>query len=554
MRRFNSARLLIILAAGTSACETPSDVADQDPAARLASGGALDAYPAEREFRAIAREFPAFGGYFFDEEGNLVVSMKGGGPHADIQARLGERLHDFRARLPEPLKAQRSHGRVLVRPAAFTFEELADFRERLGGALSQIDGLVFLDLDETKNRLTFGISEASARGRIESLAAQLGVPPATLAFAASGPIVRDIGRERDIPLQQSTQFQTLWSTLRPLRGGVVTHWRKGDGSTTWCTLGFVAQGNHSPHPGALVNSHCSDTEWGLDRYVNYYYQSEDVPLNLLGTEDSDPPGYWCYFFWKCRLSDAAWVSMPGVDAGRGLIARTTSLGMLGEEGSQVINANDPVFKIVQERTPVSGEPVEKVGARTGWTLGLIRHTCVDSWGSDGMAHKRGCQHYASYYAYFGDSGSPVFGLADGQTESPLEVHLFGIHWGRTADEQYSIFSPITNIKQDHAGYTSFTTVHPPPLPALSVWLNGDTSPPPNTMQTWTAVPMNGTAPYAYQWLREGTWVSSEASYTASSGVAAFTLSVSVTDALGRTASNQWLIQPECTPGPVECPN
>ncbi|HEX6370358.1 MAG TPA: S8 family serine peptidase [Longimicrobium sp.] len=71
--------------------------------------------------------------------------------------------------------------------------------------------------------------------------------------------------------------------------------------------------------------------------------------------------------------------------------------------------------------------------------------------------------------------------------------------------------------------------------------------------TWSAVAMNGTAPYTYAWYRDGAYVGSGATYSDYSYGNDFQLQVYVTDAAGATAG-AWLYVTGNAGGGGDCPN
>jgi hypothetical protein len=48
----------------------------------------------------------------------------------------------------------------------------------------------------------------------------------------------------------------------------------------------------------------------------------------------------------------------------------------------------------------------------------------------------------------GDSGSPVFKLADNPDTTEVEVELYGVLWGGSSDGTTFVYSPLTNIEKD----------------------------------------------------------------------------------------------------------
>jgi Subtilase family len=78
--------------------------------------------------------------------------------------------------------------------------------------------------------------------------------------------------------------------------------------------------------------------------------------------------------------------------------------------------------------------------------------------------------------------------------------------------------------------------------SVSIW--GSNNPPVNTIQTWTAAVADGTGPYSYTWFRDGAFVGSGDSYTEDIyDTTPFQLQVTVTDAVGGSATSSMLVSP-----------
>lgn len=73
--------------------------------------------------------------------------------------------------------------------------------------------------------------------------------------------------------------------------------------------------------------------------------------------------------------------------------------------------------------------------------------------------------------------------------------------------------------------------------SVSIW--GNSNPPANTIQTWTAAVSNGAAPFSYTWYRDGALVGTDSSYTDDVYDTGFQLQLTVTDGTGYSVTN-WL--------------
>jgi hypothetical protein len=145
----------------------------------------------------------------------------------------------------------------------------------------------------------------------------------------------------------------------------------------------------------------------------------------------------------CRFADAALIGIDdSVATEIGAIARTTYRNNGAGDansGSIVIDPVHPTFWIEAYAgwNIVQGQTVNKMGARTGWTWGVVvpGGTCKDMTPL-GETKKLGCQFEANYAHDGGDSGAPVFYWTGGNT-----VVLAGIHWG-------GAFSAYKGLEQD----------------------------------------------------------------------------------------------------------
>jgi hypothetical protein len=385
-----------------------------------ASETATTEYPHEAEFRRLSKEIEGYGGHFFDDQGNLVVYL------ADAaQATRARQVLEpvLQARpLSEREVGLASQGSVLVRPADFTFPQLARWRDRVTDEVLKHEGVEFTDLDEAQNRVVVGVTSLKARLAAAQSLQRLAVPTEAVVFEATEPAV---------------QLQSLQNRFRPLRGGFQIQ-RVGGGR---CTLGFNAVRNGV---GVFItNSHCTTNYLAPDGVS--IHQNVVASGNLVGQEIFDPN-------YAVRYADAAVIRRTaGVAADYGYIARTTFFATgAGNSGSLTVNANSPRMRITGELSyPSVGNVLDKMGRTTGWTYGSVARTCVNH-----VVNGRSlrCQDWVNpMHADFGDSGSPIFRW-HGST-----VTLAGILWGKTtsAGKPYTLFSAMSNIKADLGNFTTF---------------------------------------------------------------------------------------------------
>lgn len=385
----------------------------------------------------VATINPAFGGLFYDENGDLNVYLTNPKAKAAVTQALqkvfGRELEDN-----NPGKSQRFKGKptlgagdFIIREAKFNMKQLGKWKKNAANVFS-IDAVSFVDLDEAKNKITIGITDKAMQAAVESLLATHGVPLEAV----------------NIEITEGVQALThsVQSTHRPTKGGIQILFTNGTGLSS-CTLGFNAY--RYGVRGFVTNSHCTQIRGGTEGTIYYQASTEYV-----GYEYADPAyftSFWpweCPWFKRCRYSDAAFVRYDSsVTANYGRIARTTSYN-----GSLLIDASRPEFRIVAKRASnIVGSYLDKVGRTTGWTYGAVTSTCVDTNVSDSDVHMK-CQDVVSRGGATlvapGDSGSPMFVWGFGDT-----VTLAGILWGGGGDTIY--LSPMRYIDSELGGLSTF---------------------------------------------------------------------------------------------------
>jgi hypothetical protein len=134
----------------------------------------------------------------------------------------------------------RPRGSVVVRPADFTFPQLAAWPERATDEALGLHGVEFTDLDEARNRVVIGVSSRSARETAARVLRRHGVPESAVLIEETEPVVL---------------HQSLRDRSRPLEGGfqIVSMVNL---SPSICTYGVNAI-QHG-QPVALTAAHCVD--------------------------------------------------------------------------------------------------------------------------------------------------------------------------------------------------------------------------------------------------------------------------------------------------------
>jgi hypothetical protein len=371
---------------------------------------AVDTRSIDDLFLEVARRVPAFGGMYLGPDKTLQVYLLNVDP-ATIKASEEAITAVFgRERIPagtlHPLKGQ------------FGFQQLKDWHDRARDVLG-IPGVVFSDIDERMNRLTFGLNQMEAREDAEKLLIKLQIPKEAVIFQKTS---------THEPEQNVTTVQDLQSFNRPLIGGLQIRQSAG-----FCTLSFVAI--RGGVPGFLTCSHCTSIQGALDGTI--FFQPTGSNANLIGTETVDPAfftGGSCPSGRQCRMSDVAFIAMsPGVTAHPGELAR--------------LDPNFPFpFKIKSiSGLAFEGQSLSKVGRTTGWTGGEVSETCVDI-NSTKDSITMLCQTMVDALSAPGDSGSPVF--INSSDPYNYNVSLYGILWGGATDGSHFDVSHIGWILQE----------------------------------------------------------------------------------------------------------
>jgi len=362
----------------------------------------------------LARTVPGFGGLFLDH-GVPTVYLTDVSKRGPVERALGPFA---RGRGFAPAEIRVLQGR-------YAYGDLDRWFQRVSYEAFDQGGVVFVDLDESTNRVLVGVERGASHANVRSLAARLGVPTEAIVTRDVDPIV---------------YAATLRDQVRPVVAGLQIHF-----GNFLCSIGFnaVSGGQNS----FVTASHCTNKQGGVEG--TQYFQSLSSQANsFIGTEVADPvyvrnlaPG--CPKGKLCRFSDAARASYAGgVAFTLGGIAQTSG----PNNGSLTITGT---FNITSEGNAVAGDVANKVGRTTGWTQGVVTNTCVNT----GVSRTRIvqlCQTFVSAGVGGGDSGSDVFGLTGGSS-----VRLLGILWGGNGAGTQFVYSPISNVEQELGPLTTF---------------------------------------------------------------------------------------------------
>jgi hypothetical protein len=382
--------------------------------------------PVDDELVQMGRAIPGFGGLFYDAEGYPNVYLR------DIKA-------------SPALSALKSWGKgeVRVLQGQYDFAQLVAWKRALRPAVLGQPGVVFLDADETRNRVVVGIDAARAKsldtGGLDKALALKGVPREAVLYQEV-PAIRELtGVWTDKAKKPATS--TIQSSTRPVPGGVQIIFLDLP-LAYFCTAGFNAylDGDF----GFVTNSHCTKTRGAVDGTP--YAQGNDPFGATVATEIADPAyftGDPCPNGYQCRYSDSSFAQYNTPSLGSlGKLAKTSSRGPL--VGSITLKPPTSRFSISATASALEGQTVNKIGVTSGWTYGPIVATCVDI-AVTGTTNGLLCQNVVRAGSDHGDSGSPVFSWTTG-----ANVKLLGILWGggTSNGQQVFAYSPIENIQQE----------------------------------------------------------------------------------------------------------
>lgn len=379
-------------------------------------------------------EIPGFAGMYIGSSGELVVRIA-----SEMEAVEGPLRDALSVEFPSlsamPIRVDR---------AEHDYAALNGWKRAVASVLA-LDGVVSLDLDESRGKIVLGALDSAARVRAIEAALDAGVPEDVLEVVLEAPIRPLAGTLADASTNLSDR-------IRPLIGG--TRMAYGSGSKN-CTLGFLAEIDESgPERVALVNSHCTARLAELDG-GNMYQSVWQTSGHFIGTEARDPAEFACPEnpTRGCRNSDAALVLLDAsVDWDFPHIARTTGSGRFS--GSTTISSTKPRFEVVSEGGPLlMGMTLSKMGKVTGWTTGTVSETCKEF--SITNEFTRLCNGAVQAGASEGDSGAPVF-RETGEVEGEPTVALHGLLWGGEDSTPRFVFSQLEYIREDLGLFTTYT--------------------------------------------------------------------------------------------------
>jgi hypothetical protein len=361
----------------------------------------------------FARQVPGFGGFFLDRSGNPTLYLTRGSSRAPADRLLSGYL------------GQRGLTTAAVRvlEGRYRWQQLERWQSLATSEALALPGAVFVDNDETSNRVRIGVENPSAMAQVRATLARLRIPEEAVIVDQAEPII---------------QVASLQNVVdRPVRAGVQINF-----PGFLCSVGFNA--TSGTQKSFVTASHCTKTQGGVEG-TPYWQPLQSTQPTQIATEVADPVYQknlaGCPKSKMCRFSDASRAAyINGANQALGQIARTSgpNNGSLAITGTFTISANDCATR---GGCLTVGTTVNKVGRTTGWTAGAITNTCVNT-GVQGTRIAQLCQTFVSAGVGGGDSGSDVFQIT-GTT-----VKLAGVLWGGNSGGTQFVFSPFGNVTSE----------------------------------------------------------------------------------------------------------
>jgi hypothetical protein len=308
---------------------------------------------------------------------------------------------------------------VVFHKGDYDFRDLYAWKDQVRPELAG-PGAVYLDIDERRNRLVFGVEREAIDRFTEELRSFLRgtrVPIEAVIVEAVEPV---------------QPLELLTDKIRPVPAGVQITRQINSTTIGLCTLGTNAV--RFGVKGFVTASHCTATRGVVEGSV--FFQNTPGGSNQIGVETIDPPfftGGSCPAGRQCRRSDAAFVAYDSTSLSAGPKIANPLLWGLGS-GTVAVSPVTPRLLVTGFLfgSVSSGSGVYKVGRTTGGTFGSVTSTCADT-NVFASTITMLCQDWTGAGSAGGDSGAPVF------TQSGGEATLAGILWGGNGAS--TIYSP-----------------------------------------------------------------------------------------------------------------
>ena len=125
----------------------------------------------------VERAAPGFGGMYVDKDGRLAVFLKD--PAQLPAARAAIETVFGQGAIPA--------GGAHAVAGQYTMSQLAAWTRRAGRVL-ELPGVVFVDLDEARNRVAVGVEDDSRTPSVQKMLASLDIPRAAVVIETTEPI------------------------------------------------------------------------------------------------------------------------------------------------------------------------------------------------------------------------------------------------------------------------------------------------------------------------------------------------------------------------------
>jgi hypothetical protein len=428
-----SSLVLIVFAVLLSACsDWTSSVAPNGESWRArAPEGYRQFRNIDEYFTALAQQVPGFGGFHFDQAGNIVIHLtdpsRGAAAEAEIRNSLRGQYFRVagRVRHIDQMPAR-------VEQAEYDFLELKAWKDRATSILG-LEGVHMTGVAHAKNRLDVGVDRLADPGRVAARLVGLGIPPQAVSILVVTPL----------------EFTRTLSDPAPrYEGGLLI--RTPQMGTDRCTLGFNVYNYDFQHYGFVTASHCTSSD-ANDGEI-FHQPSTDYPA--IGKEKVDrqfQPGLsGCPDGKVCRWADAVYVQYTDhfVPFDRQEVARPAVRDQWGETLNKPIeidSINPTMYVMWDGGFPIENQELDKIGVRSGWTYGPVKWPCRNWVDPDNTNHVLLCQDGVHTGVQKGDSGGPVF-----QRMSEHEIKAFGIVVAKDlVDGLHAMWiSAMTNIRND----------------------------------------------------------------------------------------------------------
>lgn len=424
MSRFrvgNAVLLLGLLLVAACRQDSPAGISgrvtSEQSAVRDDSQARIGPSSIEDEFLALSEETPGFAGLYLDAGGTPVIRVRGAQPDGAAMARIVGRI-SLRSGLFSSVAPTR------VETAKFSFRELDATRERVRALIRATRLLMGVGIDVEMNAvvLTVGSADASvAKRAIDALRLPEGAIELRVLDGITGGV-------------------SLRDVVRPVTGGLMIS--SGYDATGYCSAGLQVwkndvNGYPDPTLGRfiLTANHCAPpigTVTGLtfgQPHRGYGLHATEVTNAEVFTDARCP-----YAPIPCAYADVAVLQMSdSVSSTWQRVALSNTSNPPAYLGQ--LSLNTSIWSAVQ------GQPVRRVGARSGQRDGTVTRECYDL--PVGGIYIL-CSVEVNGYANGGDSGGPVYTpLTAGYTGSPWPSGIF--HSYLTGSNNPYWFSSVGSI-------------------------------------------------------------------------------------------------------------